>query len=234
MATGFFDSNGIWNYGEDDNIALFSDTLNKLADSTSDAFTADRSRLNTLESGSLAGLIPVKPTSVVVATGTAATNTLGVVTFTGATSLSLNGVFTTEYRNYRVIIQADASVAHQLRMRMRASGADNGSTDYQSALAMTQAFSSTSVSAYTGWQATYFVLGDLGTLDGHFTLDVINPQINTTTRMSHNGGSFDSTAIYRGYAGGLQHNIVSSYDGFTIFASTGNFTGTIQVFGYND
>lgn len=35
MATGYFDANGIWNYGEDDSDANFSDLLNRLAQSTS-------------------------------------------------------------------------------------------------------------------------------------------------------------------------------------------------------
>lgn len=179
------------------------------------------------------GLVPIVPPTVNYSGGTATANTLGLISFTSVTSISLNNVFTTEYRNYRVIIEADASVLQQLRMRMRAAGADNGATDYQSALAQTQNYPSAAVTAYTGHQATFFVLGDFGTLNGHLTLDIFNPQISAYTGVALSGGSFDSTAIYRGYAGGLQHNIVSSYDGFTIFASTGNFTGTIQVFGYN-
>jgi hypothetical protein len=50
MATGSLDTNGVWNYGEDDNIALFSDLLNLGTTSTSDAFTSDRARLSTVES----------------------------------------------------------------------------------------------------------------------------------------------------------------------------------------
>jgi hypothetical protein len=46
---GFYDANGVWQYGETDAIALFSDTLNKGMDSVSDAITADRTRLTTLE-----------------------------------------------------------------------------------------------------------------------------------------------------------------------------------------
>jgi hypothetical protein len=50
MATGSLDTNGVWNYGEDDSIALFSDLLNLGTTSTSDAFTVDRARLSTIES----------------------------------------------------------------------------------------------------------------------------------------------------------------------------------------
>jgi hypothetical protein len=50
MATGSLDTNGVWNYGEDDSIALFSDLLNLGTTSISDAFTVDRARLSTIES----------------------------------------------------------------------------------------------------------------------------------------------------------------------------------------
>ena len=40
------------------------------------------------------GLVPVRPNSVVIATGTGSTNALGVVSFSGATTISLNNIFT--------------------------------------------------------------------------------------------------------------------------------------------
>jgi hypothetical protein len=47
--SGYFDAEGVWIYGENDSIALFSDLLNLGENSVSDQFTADRSRLSTLE-----------------------------------------------------------------------------------------------------------------------------------------------------------------------------------------
>lgn len=49
MATGAYDANGIWQYGEGDNIALFSDLLNLGQESVSDAFTDDRARITQVE-----------------------------------------------------------------------------------------------------------------------------------------------------------------------------------------
>ncbi|WP_026874297.1 hypothetical protein [Jiangella gansuensis] len=46
---GALDENGIWLYTEDDPASPFSDTLNLLAESTSDQFTADRARLSAVE-----------------------------------------------------------------------------------------------------------------------------------------------------------------------------------------
>lgn len=54
MATGSYDSNGVWQYGEDDNISLFSSLLNTGQTSVSNQFTADRSRLSTLEAANTA------------------------------------------------------------------------------------------------------------------------------------------------------------------------------------
>lgn len=46
---GAIDANGIWIYTEDDPAAPFSDTLNLLAESTSDEIANDRARLTALE-----------------------------------------------------------------------------------------------------------------------------------------------------------------------------------------
>lgn len=49
MAAGYYDAEGVWIYGEDDAIALFSDLLNMGENSVSDQFTADRSRITAVE-----------------------------------------------------------------------------------------------------------------------------------------------------------------------------------------
>ncbi|WP_053205837.1 hypothetical protein [Jiangella muralis] len=49
MATGAYDSNGIWIFGEDDPAAPFSDLLNLGMESVSDEIANDRTRLDGLE-----------------------------------------------------------------------------------------------------------------------------------------------------------------------------------------
>jgi hypothetical protein len=51
MATGagYYDAEGVWIYGENDHIALFSDLLNLGENSVSDQFTLDRSRITAVE-----------------------------------------------------------------------------------------------------------------------------------------------------------------------------------------
>lgn len=47
--SGYYDAEGVWTYGENDSIALFSDTLNRATQSISVQFTLDRNRIGTLE-----------------------------------------------------------------------------------------------------------------------------------------------------------------------------------------
>src|SRR5690606_4504525 len=46
---GYFDPNGVWQFGEDDTEVLFSDLLNKGQQATSAAIALDRARLDDLE-----------------------------------------------------------------------------------------------------------------------------------------------------------------------------------------
>lgn len=58
MAAGFFDGNGVWNYGEDDKRSLFSDLLNVGMLSISAALASIKNRLATLEADSVAVVAP--------------------------------------------------------------------------------------------------------------------------------------------------------------------------------
>jgi len=55
---GQYDENGVWQYGEDDLVSLFSDFLNVGQGSVSDAITAIKGRLATLETDSVATVTP--------------------------------------------------------------------------------------------------------------------------------------------------------------------------------
>lgn len=64
MATGALDSNGVWQYGEDDARDTFSELLNIGQDSISDAIAADRARLDALEA---AGTLSTLSTGIATA-----------------------------------------------------------------------------------------------------------------------------------------------------------------------
>lgn len=232
MATGFFDSNGIWNYGEDDNIALFSDTLNKLADSTSDAFTADRARISTLEAGSLSGLIPIKPPTISVAGGTASTTDLGLVTFTSATALTLTNVFTTAYKNYRILISSSSSTGMLINGRFSQSGTPL-SSGYYAGIGRAAGNVYDNYSMNNGAFMSLALNGSTQAGSGNISLDVYHPQQTGWSSFTFIGTGFDGTYGVT-IQGGGNHQVSSQNDGFYLYPSTGNITGTIQVLGYND
>lgn len=96
---GFYDAQGVWQYGETDNIGtLFSDFMNVAPVSISTQFVADRSRLTTLET------LTNNPT-VFVAASAAARNTHWGTPTTGSTQLALQNLGATTIRTDLGIVE---------------------------------------------------------------------------------------------------------------------------------
>jgi hypothetical protein len=174
------------------------------------------------------GLSQVTPTSIANSGGTA-TLTGGAVVASAVTTVSLNGVFTDTYDNYRILIQATNSTVDTLRVRYRLSGTDASGTDYYNRMSDLGATYVT-----TGGAATSALLGKLGT-SGNRTLlscdlgGVRSSQNKTTACFSQD--SAGTTALV---AAASQFSLTSAYDGITIFPSSGALTATIRVYGYRN
>lgn len=233
MAVGNYDANGIWHYGESDNISPFSTLLNKLADSASSAVTSDRARIATLEAGSLSGLIPVKPSTVAVGSGSAAISAKGTVTFTGASTVSLNGVFTTAYSHYMVVFSEDSSTAtgNPFYCRFRTAGVDNTNANYYWGGTFTRI--SGVQGAHAGNGSSVLQLGYIHT--SPFTSGVLyitNPQKAIFTTFDFSFFGQDSTGALSTIAAGT-FNLNTQFDGITFFPSAGNMTGSVTIYGFN-
>ena len=233
MATGSYDANGIWQYGEDDNIALFSDLLNLATESTSDAFTDDRARIATLEGSSLSGLIPVVASSISYAGTSAAVNTLGAISLNAVTSISINGVFTPSYRNYRIVWTGVSSVGAGINLlfKLRKSGVDTSTSVYDRTGILTRTLTGT-VDSYSVNGASVGMFSS-STLGGSGFTDLYSPQVSMQTTMINQNVTYDGSTLYNSYQG-YQHKLVDSYDGFTLTASSGNFSGLLTIYAYND
>ena len=236
MATGSYDSNGIWKYGEDDNISLFSTTLNKLADSVSAAETADRARLATLEAGSLAGLIPVKPGTATFAGGTGAVNSLGTVSFTGCSSVYLDSLFSSAYNKYKIIIdfvKTGADSNDFLQFKLRAGGVSSD-TNYDAGLSLIS-ISSGAVAPAGGYNAAYGVLGRhyYAGQSGSVEFDILNPQAVKNATWFGRGNSASAAIPESAVVSGIHRN-ASAFDGIRLYMSANGMTGVINVYGYNN
>jgi len=182
----------------------------------------------------ISGLVPVVPSSIVIATGSGSANALGQVSFTGATAVSLNGVFSSQYLNYRIMWRINTSVSTTLVARLRASGTDN--TTASSYVTSGQYFRSNSTNAaFTGvttaWNICLINSPGVGRAMG--TLDLSSPNIASQTVGNGNSSGHDSTSAMGIFTGYL-HSVTTSYDGISFIPNSGTITGEIQVYGYND
>ena len=182
------------------------------------------------------GLFPIAPSSVVIATGSGTANALGQVSFTGATSVSLNGVFSSNYNSYRVIVSLSAaSTSSALAVRFSSGGTIDVTNSYTYAANAVNAAGTTGVS--TASAQTYIPLMNLQSgSSGHAgSFDVMAPAIANKTVMIYQGTGLDgASSLFRTLQGAGNSGTNNIHDGIAIVPLAGNITGNIQVFGYND
>ena len=179
-----------------------------------------------------AGLVPVIPTSVAVGSGTGSVNAAGLITFTGASSISFNGVFTSAYRNYKVLVHAQSNTGYNdTTFRFRIAGTDR-TVNYWSWGWRANSASGALVGAnnttgmYTGMTVS------LQNTFATWTADIIAPAIVTASTVTSLATGFDSAALVQASMGLFMNESVA-YDGGTIISNANNFTGTLKIYGYN-
>ena len=159
-------------------------------------------------------------------------------TVTSATSFSLpNSTFTSSYRNYRIVWSATFSATGTLTMRLRASGTDVSSANYQnvfagrlndnSALTVNDAGTT---SATIGYQA------NSSTQVQGFILDVFSPQLSTFKAFHFSSTTAAASGAFIGTVqGGGCLNVTTACDALSIISSAASsITGTYRVYGYSD
>ena len=175
------------------------------------------------------GLRMVVPTSVAVGSGSGSVDANGAVTFSGASSVSLNGCFTSAYQNYRIVINAKHASDADLTFRVRASGTDlSSASSYYEGRYYVGETSSLTAGSNNASLGTSWTLNRIGTWAGHIVMDIANPQATDVTTAS----TIVSGAYFQVLGQSLNNNTIS-YDGFTVL-SGGSATGTIRVYGYKN
>jgi hypothetical protein len=179
------------------------------------------------------GLATAIPTSIANSGGTA-TLTGGTVTVSGVTSVSLNGVFTSAYENYAMILQMYGSTDNNVALRMRLSGTD-ATTNYNS-----QRFDvdSSVFSASRSTAQTNLLLANVYRTSTNPNLwrgTIGSPNLARFTTFEATAldvGSSGVDVIYRGLV--ANHSTATAYDGCTLSTVSGNMTGTIRIYGYKN
>jgi hypothetical protein len=151
-------------------------------------------------------------------------------TFSAASSVTFDSVFTSTYADYEIIFRYTSSTDSNLQMRLRASGSSNSTTNYNYNEFRASA---TANSSNTTGQAQFLTqYGGVTNLSG-FRMTVINPQVAAQTIVlplgrANNGGStgFFTTAMSGSFTATTQ------FDGAEFFPTSGNITGSYMVYGY--
>jgi len=183
------------------------------------------------------GLVQVVPTSVAVGSGSGSVDANGAVTFSGASSISLNGIFTSTYQNYRILVMASNATSNDLDLyaRLRLSGTDaSGATDYRFGVLRNTFGGGTSNQFANG--ASTMQGGTISNLNENYvTFEVSNPYATKNTLFLTYGSSKGSSGGGGWFwVGSGIHIQNTAYDGITFFANGENSTGTIRVYGYRN
>ena len=177
------------------------------------------------------GLVLIKPSSVVGGTD----NGKGTVSITSGTSVSLNGVFTSTYTNYRIEC-SNLVGSNFMTLRFRLSGSDNSSSNYywRSYRGNANGPGADDTSQYSGssgstsFQTVYLI----GSPDNaSCSIEVYSPQVAAYKQVSVIG--FDAPSYgYTVLSGGKFMDATKQFDGFSLLTSSG-FSGQVSVYGYN-
>lgn len=176
------------------------------------------------------GMLVAVP-STVSATGagsSASVDANGKVTFSTAATLSVNGCFSSTFTNYRIVCDFDVSTNNDIDMRLRVGGTDNSTSNSYS-----HQFIYANGTTITGNRVTgtsMRVSGGNTTATNGISVDIYRPFLADTTAYCSNNANPTSSAFFLSFTG--THNQNTSYDGFSLICTTGNFTGSITVYGY--
>ena len=165
---------------------------------------------------------PSSPALVVVKAETA---------FSAASSVTIDNIFTSTYRNYKILFNYTTSTTSGPRFRMRVGGSSTSTSTYNEQYVQG---AGETASASRGSSATSGSVGFYtnGSFNSSSELTFFNPQIATPTTVISvhitSQGAYTSP-----FAAVLTSNQTgsTSFDGVEFFPSTGNITGNYTVYG---
>jgi hypothetical protein len=202
--------------------------------SASTTYLTQTSASTTYANKNVNGLNLIIPTSITKgASGSASVSANGLVTFTGTESILLNGVFSSTYQNYKLILNVSScslgAAGTTIRYRYASTGTSNSNASYWFNNYGSAAWGDATPASIAGAAVTS---GEIGytVSSGHYTADIINPAVVDYSYMI---GSAVGIAETR-----TRPNLffaTTVFDGIQFFpGSGGTFTGTARMYGYNN
>lgn len=213
------DSNAIQNAIVDAKGDLISATA---ADTPARLAVGTNGQVLTVDSTTATGLKWASPAS------TGALTYVGGASFTGSSSQSLNNVFSSTYLNYLILLNVDKSTTGTLKFRLRSGGSDNTTSNYYSTTTFLD-YNSTASGTSKFAAAQEWNTPDI--ISVYFPLTILSPQASTETYLTVPNFSFKySPGQYTGTMSAF-FNATTSFDGITIYPTSGTMTGSVRVYG---
>jgi hypothetical protein len=182
-------------------------------------------------SAGTSGLVPLVPTSVAVGSGTGSASATGQVTFALASSVSLNGVFSSTYQNYMVVMNISArSTSNYIRLRWRVAGVDDTSATYDSQAIRAITTTVTAAGPNDATSCDYITSSTNETTTSVGTMsNVFQNTAEAYWQNQSNVGVPNGPGYIEMSCGGI--NASTSFDGVTFLTTAGTFSGLIMVYG---
>lgn len=150
---------------------------------------------------------------------------------TATSAINVTGCFSSIYDHYLIMRSLSSSVAaNNIAIRLRSGTTDDSAGNYRRQR-LYGLGASVSGDRGTGETLWYYSLGFSETTSIGFSyLWVSNPYAVTRTTMFGCHG-YDHTASIMCQSVVGEHDVVASYDGFSVIATAGTLTGTVYVYG---
>jgi hypothetical protein len=176
------------------------------------------------------GLTQVIPTSVTVGSGTGTVSANGTITISGASNFTVNGVFSAQYENYRMVMSQTsvASGTAGTYMKMSKAGTSSGTLYY--AHSTYGLYSGTTVYGQNRNNAADWQMLYVSTATSGGFVEFQSPFVaSSRTSIQHIGSNFDASWTAHGH-----HNVQDSYDGIRFSPDSSTMSAIIRFYGYNN
>jgi hypothetical protein len=172
----------------------------------------------------IAGLTLITPSSVA---GSGVSLSGAKVTFTSATSISMNGIFSSSYDNYLIVMWHVHSANTSMALRLRNSGTDESGSYY--AHQYVYADGTTEAGSRSTSQTSVRVGSTSTPITGNH-IYIYGPALAQPTATRNVGSSSEGGAFILDYAG--TQNQSTAYDGCSILSLSGTFnSGSLTIYG---
>ena len=170
----------------------------------------------------------IVPSSISVGSGSGSVNSNGTITISNSSSLTANGVFSSTYKTYKILVSnTTATALTNCYLQFTSSGTPDTNTAYHW---LRLAIANASVAGAAVASQAQWILGRIDTTKSQIESIVSNPNVAETKSYMGVGGGRSNSALFTG-----DFSNSTSFDGFKLFFdSTTTISGTISILGYKN